>query len=148
MSVPERLGSDFRFRVTGVADNGPSRRSYDLPVDEVFLVAADDVGDALTDLVRRSGIWEQIDAERGFTIEYLVGEDFPMPSAEERREALERRLASLTDYGARHGNVPNLQDEIDAVRAELVRLEAVEPDELPDPDGSNVLPIPEGPWSR
>jgi hypothetical protein len=64
----------FAFRVTGVEDNGPSRRTYDIPVDEVFEIGADDVGDALNELVNRSALWETVDHERGFTIEYVPRE--------------------------------------------------------------------------
>lgn len=61
----------FSFRVRGVGDSYASRRNFDVPYDDTFEIAAESVGDALNDLVNRSGMWETLDMERGFTIEFV-----------------------------------------------------------------------------
>jgi hypothetical protein len=76
-----------------------------------------------------------------------VSAPFPEPPVETKRAALEARLSRLLEYGRRHGASKSLRSEVSEVRAELQSLEA-RPDDLPDPDGSNLLPVPEGPWSR
>lgn len=64
----------FVFRVTGVEDNTASRRNYDVPYDETFTISAqtaESVGDALNELINRSGMWESLDMHRGFEIQFL-----------------------------------------------------------------------------
>lgn len=61
----------FTFRVRGVEDNYHSRRNYYVGYDETFDIAAEQVGDALNELINRSGMWECLDQECGFTIEFV-----------------------------------------------------------------------------
>ncbi len=65
----------FEFRVSGLTDNYSSRRNYDVPYEETFTIVAESVGDALNELVNRSGMWETLDMERGFTIEFVPPAD-------------------------------------------------------------------------
>ena len=66
----------FSFRVTGIESG---HRNFDRPYDETFDITAthdvESVGDALNELVNRSGMWEMLDFERGFTIEYTPGDE-------------------------------------------------------------------------
>ncbi len=64
----------FRFRVSGIEDNTVHRRNYIVPAEDVFEIEAESVGDALNELVNRSGMWETIDMDSDFTIEFLSGE--------------------------------------------------------------------------
>lgn len=63
----------FKFRVTGVDDNTASRRNYTVQHEEEFEIRAESVGDALNDLVNRSGMWETLDMAHSFSIEFLGG---------------------------------------------------------------------------
>lgn len=65
----------FTFRVSGLEDNTASRRNFDRPYEEEFELAADDIGDALNELINGSGMWETLDFERGFTIAFVPKED-------------------------------------------------------------------------
>jgi hypothetical protein len=69
----------FRFHVSGMEDNYVSRRNYDVHYFEVFEIEADDVGDALNELINRSGMWETLDMDRSFKIEFRP----PLPSVED-----------------------------------------------------------------
>ena len=56
------------FRVSGVEYG---HRNYAMPHDEDYVIEADSVGDALNELVNRSGMWETLDHTRPFTIEVI-----------------------------------------------------------------------------
>lgn len=66
----------FSFRISGLEDNHASRRNYAVPYEETFDIEAEDVGDALNTLVNRSGMWETLDMDSGFKIEF-VPEELP-----------------------------------------------------------------------
>lgn len=65
----------FSFRVSGVDSGG--RRNYTIPVEEMFVIEAESVGDALNELINRSGMWETVDMDENFTIEFVPQEDDP-----------------------------------------------------------------------
>lgn len=76
MSVEKNgCASPFTFRVTGI-EYGPNR-SYDRRYEDEFVISAENVGDALNELVNRSELWETLDPERPFTIEVVAQSETP-----------------------------------------------------------------------
>lgn len=69
----------FRFHVTGAEDNYPRQRNYFVGYDETYEIEADDIGDALNELINRSAMWETLDMDRSFKIEFKPA----LPSVED-----------------------------------------------------------------